>query len=256
MNIRLCIIVFTALCSALSAGETWTLTNKKNQSIEIDYIFYDGDQLSCRKVGGINKFKISPNDLTKECWETIQKSMGDNAVLDLEVSRRTKTSTDTDRSSYSGYYSTYTHERKDTEKLNMFSLELTSSSHFSSKVIIETFIFAGNEVKYSQIPAEVSMRKPFEKVLEQMMKSTEYSSKSSYSGTYYKSEYGDDKASIGVIVLNGRGEEVAEFASSGKIKSRMHGLKHEKRQSYKPQNNASGEASKKKKGKTQSAQTI
>ncbi len=227
-------ILLVALCGALSAGETWTLTNQKNQSIEVDYIFYDGVQLSCRKVGSVNKFKLSPNDLSKECWKEIQASFGNSAVIDLEVSRRTKTSSDTDRTSYSGYFSTYSHERKDIEKLNLFTIELSSSSHFASEVTIETFIFADGEVEYGRIPATVSMRESFETVVEKMMESTEYSSKSSYSGTYYKSEYGDDKAYLGVIVLNGRGEEIADYASSGKIKSRMHAIKHSERQSFKP----------------------
>ncbi len=249
-------VIYVFICmifGVLNAAETWTLTNKKNQSIEVDYIFYDGQQLSCRKVGAMNKFKISPDDLSKDSWSVIQESFGNSAVIDLEVSRRTKTSTDKSRSSYSGYY-TYTNERKDTEKLNLFDIELSSSSHFTSKVTIETFIFAENEVEYRQIPAKVSMRQSFETVLEKLMNNTEYRATSSYSGTYYKSEHGDDKAYIGVIVLNGSGEEIAEYASSGKIKARMHSVKNEQRTKFKSK--SSVQSPKKKKNNNKSAQTI
>lgn len=230
-------LLLVVLCSVLSAGETWTLTNKKNQSIEVDYIFYDGVKLSCRKVGSINKFKISPDDLSEESWNAIQKSFGNSAVVELEVKKTTRTSTDSQRTSY-GYG--YSRKRKETEKLNQFSIEVESSSYFTSNLKVEYFIFADDEVKYGRLPATVSMRKPFETMVEQLMTTTEYSAKSMNGGTYYRSERGEDKAWIGVILLNENGEEVAEYASSEKIKARMHGIKHAERSKYKPQKNRGG----------------
>lgn len=222
-----------------NAAETWTLTDKKGRSIEVDYIFYDGVNLMFRRVGSVSKVKVSPDLLEKSSWAKIQDEFGSRPGVRLEVERTTKTSTDKNRSVYSGYYH-YSHERKETQKLNRFSVEVTSSSHFESELRLEYFIFAEGEVEYDQIPFDISLRAPFETVLEKMMESTEYTAKSTYSGTYYKSESGDDKATIGIIILNSNDEELAEYSSSRKIAERMHSLKHNKRSNFRP---------KKKKGK-------
>ncbi len=124
-------------------AETWTLVDKQDRPIVVDQLFYDGVNLSVRRVGAYNKMKISPDLLSEKCWAELNESMANTAVIELEVVRRTKTSTDTDRSNNYGYS---TSEEKEVKKMNHFEMSLGSSSHFVSDLRVEYFIISEEEV--------------------------------------------------------------------------------------------------------------
>lgn len=217
---------------ASAAKETWTLTSKDGRSIEADYIFYDGVQLSFRKVGGMNKIKIDPSLLSDQSWKELQNDFSKEAKIDLEVTRRTKTSTDTDRRSYSGYYDTYTHTTKEIEKLNLFYVEVESSSHFETALTVEYFIFHQESIEYGRIPAKVSLRKPFETVLEKTTAGSTYSSSYAGYGTYYKSGSGATTAEAAVILLDTEGNEINSYANSTKLMDFTNRIKAKQREAY------------------------
>lgn len=228
------ILLFLFVSGHVLSAETWTLESKDGRSIDVDYLFYDGVDLTIQRVGDYRKINLTPDQLSEKCWKGIEKEFAAKAAIDLEVTRKTKTSTETERQSYSGYYDTYSSSRKEIEKINRFIIELSSSSYFNSKITIEYFIFADGEVEYGRIPAELSMRKPYETQVEKTLESTTYKSSSTYYGTYYKSGTDDSSANIGVILLNSDGEEIEEYASSEKLRENMHGMKQKFRENYKP----------------------
>ena len=250
----LILLVFTAQL-ANAAKDTWTLTSKDGRSIEADYIFYDGVQLTFRKVGGMNKIKIDPYLLKEKSWQALQKDFAKEARLELSVTRRTKTSTDTDRQSYSGYYDTYTHTTKEIEKLNLFYVEVESSSYFETELVVEYFIFQSDTIEYGRIPAKVSMRKPFETVLEKTTEGKTYSSSYAGYGTYHKSGGGAQTAEAAVFLLNSEGNEINSFANSNKLMEYTNRIKAKKRAEY-TEKNAQKKNAKKKKNVNNNNKTV
>lgn len=231
MNKFLPVLVFLLVSAQMLSAETWTLESKDGRSIEVDYLFYDGVDLTIQRVGDYRKINLTPDQLSEKSWKSIEKEFAAKAAIELEVTRQTKTSTATERENHDSYYTT---TRKETAKINRFIIELSSSSYFNSKVTIEYFLFADGEVEYGRIPAELSMRKPFETQVEKTLESTSYKSSYSDYGTYYSSSSGDKSASIGVILHNAEGDEIEEYASSEKLKEHMNSIKHKLRDSYKP----------------------
>ncbi|CAA6677515.1 MULTISPECIES: hypothetical protein [unclassified Lentimonas] len=204
------------------AAETWTLTDKQGRDIVVDKLFYDGVELSVRRVGAYNKIKIAPELLSKKCWAEISKEMAKDARITLEVVRRTKTSTDTDRNTSTGYY-TYTDEEKEVKKANYFEMNLGSSSHFVSDLRVEYFIISEGEVDCGRLFEQVSFAEPVETQVSKVVSHTERSFKSSYG---YSSSYksGDSKAGIVVLVYNTAGDVVAEYATSNKLMEEYRGM--------------------------------
>lgn len=248
---RLYILLLALLAAqfASAAKETWTLTSKDGHSIEVDYIFYDGVQLSFKKVGGMNKIKIDPSLLNEKSWKALQADFSKKAKIDLEVTRRTKTSTDTDRQSYSGYYDTYTHTTKEIEKLNLFYVEVESSSHFETALTVEYFIFHKESIEYGRIPAKVSLREPFETVLEKTTAGSTYSSSYAGYGTYYRSGSGATTAEAAVILLDSDGNEINSYANSTKLMNFTNRIKAKKREEYAKADGTKKNQKKKKKKK-------
>lgn len=241
----LILLIFTAQFAS-AAKETWTLTSKDGRSVEADYIFYDGVQLTFRKVGGMNKIKIDPDLLDEKSWKALQNDFAKEARLDLNVTRRTKTSTDTDRQSYSGYYDTYTHTTKEIEKLNLFYVEVESSSYFETELEVEYFIFQSDSIEYGRIPAKVALGKPFETVLEKTTEGKSYSSSYGGYGVYYKSGGGAQTAEAAVFLLDKEGNEINSFANSNKLMEYTNRIKSKKRAEYAEKNAPKKNAKKKK----------
>ncbi|MDP4610809.1 MAG: hypothetical protein NWT02_06440 [Opitutales bacterium] len=225
------IFVFLCVSVQMLSAETWTLESKDGRSIEVDYLYYDGVDLTIQRVGDYRKINLTPDQLSEKSWKNIEKEFSAKAAIELEVTRQTKTSTATEHENHDSYYTT---TRKETAKINRFIIELSSSSYFNSKVTIEYFIFVDGEVEYGRIPAELSMRKPFETQVEKTLASTSYKSSFSDYGTFYSSTSGDSSASIGVILHNAEGDEIEDYASSEKLKEHMHSIKQQLRDSYKP----------------------
>lgn len=210
------LLVGVLFCLAhVSLGETWTLVDKQNREIVVDQLFYDGVNLSVRREGDYRKVKIRPDMLSKRCWAELNKRMAKDAKISLEVVRRTKTSTDSDRSSTTGYY-TYSSEEKEVKKVNYFEMNLCSSSHFVSDLTIEYFIISDEEVDCGVLSESVSFAESLEAQVSKAISHREYSYKSSY-GYKYERKYGDSKAGIVVFVYNTEGEVVAQFATSNKL---------------------------------------
>jgi hypothetical protein len=209
----------------------------------VDQLFYDGVNLSVRRVGSYNKMKISPDVLSKKCWAELSKRMAEEAKISLEVVRRTKTSTDTDRSSTTGYY-TYSSEEKEVKKMNYFEMSMRSSSHFVSDLRIEYFIISEEEVDCGVLSEKVSFAEPLEAQVSKAISSREYSYKSSY-GYQYERKYGDRKAGIVVFVYNATDEVVAQFATSNKLLDEFRGLERALRSKMK---SSSGKKKKKSDG--------
>jgi len=221
-----CLCLVQALCA-----ETWTLTDKQGRKMEVDQLFYDGKDLSVRRVGAYNKLKISPDLLSEKCWEELNRTMAKEAKLSLEVVRRTKTSTDSERSSTTGYY-TYSSEKKQVRKMNQFEISMRSSSHFVNDVKIEYFIISDEEVDCGVLSESASFAEPVEASVFKAISHTEHSSKSSY-GYKYKYKSGDSKAGVVVFVRNADDEVVAEFATSNKQLSEFRGLEPALRSKWK-----------------------
>lgn len=249
MNKFISVLIFLYVSAQILSAETWTLESRDNRTIEVDYLFYDGVDLTIQRVGDYRKINLTPDQLSEKCWKEIEKEFSAKAAIELEVTRKTKTSTETERENYSGYYDTYTSSRKEIEKINRFIIDLSSSSYFNSKVTVEYFIFTDGEVEYGRVPAELSMRKPFQTQVEKTLASTTYKSSSTYYGTYYKSGTDDSTASIGVILLNSEGEEIEEYASSEKLRESMHSIKNKLRESYTPPAKPKSNTPNRKKGK-------
>ncbi|MFQ3224905.1 MAG: hypothetical protein ACI8Z5_001157 [Lentimonas sp.] len=96
--VRAGIVLGALLClGQMLPAEMWTLTDKQGRDMEVDQLFYDGVNLSVRRVGAYNKIKIAPDLLSKQCWAELSEDMAKDAKITLEVVRRTKTSTDADR---------------------------------------------------------------------------------------------------------------------------------------------------------------
>lgn len=231
MSKILYVFMFFCVSVQMLSAETWTLESKDGRSIEVDYLFYDGVDLTIQRVGDYRKINLTPDQLSEKSWKSLEKEFSAKAAIELEVTRKTKTSTEIERDKYSSYY---THTRKEIEKINRFIIELSSSSYFNSKVTIEYFIFVDGEIDYGRIPAELSMRKPFQTHVEKTLESTSYKSSSFDFGTYYSSSSGDSSASIGVILHNAEGEEIEDYASSEKLREYMHSIKQKLRDSYTP----------------------
>lgn len=221
-------------------GETWTLTDTKGREIVVDQLFYDGVNLSVRRVGAYNKMKIKPDMLSKKCWAELNESMAKTAAISLEVVRRTKTSTDTDRRTDSGYY-TYSSEEKEVKKTNHFEMSLGSSSHFVSDLTIEYFIISQEEVDCGRIKDKVSFSEPLETSVSKAISHKEYNYKSSY-GYNYSHKYGDSKAGAVVFVYDTDGKKVAEYATSNKLMDEFQGMERALRSEM------NGSGKKKKKG--------
>ena len=210
------ILLIGAVCfGQLLFGETWTLVDTKGRELVVDQLFYDGVDLSVRRVGAYNKMKISPDTLSKECWAELNESMAKTAAISLEVIRRTKTSTDTDRDSTSGYY-TYSSEKKKIQKMSYFEMSLRSSSYFETSLMIEYFIISEDEVDCGRISKKISFSEPVETSVSKAISHTEYEYKSSY-GYKYSRKSGDSKAGVVVFVLDADGKEMARYATSNKL---------------------------------------
>lgn len=221
-------------------AETWTLEDKQGREIVVDQLFYDGVNLSVRREGAYNKMKIPPEMLSKKCWEDLSQSMSEDANISLEVVRRTKTSTDTDRNTTQGYY-TYSSEEKEVKKMNHFEMSMRSSSHFESQLKVEYFIISDREVDCGVLSKTVSFAEPLELAVSKAVSHTEYNYKSSY-GYKYESKTGDSKAGVVVFVYNTNGDEVAQYASSNKLLDEFRSYERSLRAKMKP-------ANKRKKGK-------
>lgn len=249
---RFCIhvLLFLIVQLASAAKETWMLTSRDGRSVEADYIFYDGEELTFRKLGGMHKLKLDPALLDEKSWKMLQDDFSQKAKIDLNVTRRTKTTTDTDRKSYSGYYDTYTHTTKDVEKLNLFYVEVKSSSYFETSVVVEYFIFHSDSIEYGRIPAKVSLRKPFETVLEKTTEGRTYSSSYVGYGTYYKSGTAAQSAEVAVFLLDSDGNEVNSFANSNKLMDYTNRIKTLKRAEYDEKNEPRKNVQKKKNSNT------
>lgn len=187
-------------------------------------------------MGGLNKIKIDPDLLDEKSWQTLQDDFSKKASLDLNVTRRTKTSTETDRQSYSGYYDTYTHTTKEIEKLNLFYVEVESSSYFETELEVEYFIFQSDTIEYGRIPAKVSLAKPFETVLEKTTEGKTYSSSYAGYGTYYRSGGAAQTAEAAVFLLDSEGNEISSFANSNKLMEYTNRIKSKKRAEYAEKN--------------------
>ena len=203
-------------------GETWSLVDTKGREIVVDQLFYDGVHLSVRRVGAYQKLKIRPDTLSKECWAELNESMAKTAAISLEVIRRTKTSTDTDRDSTSGYY-TYSSEKKKIQKMSYFEMSLRSSSYFETSLMIEYFIISEDEVDCGRISKKISFSEPVETSVSKAISHTEYEYKSSY-GYKYSSKAGDSKAGVVVFVLDVDGKEMARYATSNKLLNEFQSL--------------------------------
>ena len=233
MKLRILLCGVLLSCGQLSAAKTWTLIDKQGRDIVVDQLFYDGVSLSVRRVGEYNKMKITPDLLSPKCWAEISKEMATDARITLEVVRRTKTSTDTDRATSSGYYSTYTNEEKQVKKTNYFEMSLGSSSYFESDLRIEYFIISEKEVDCGRIIERVSFAEPTEVQVSKSVSHTERNYKSSY-GYSSSYKYGDSKAGIVVLVYNVAGEMVAEYATSNKLMDEYRGMANSLRTKMKP----------------------
>ena len=210
-----------SLCfGQLLLAETWTLTDATGRELVVDQLFYDGVNLSVRRVGAYNKMKISPDTLSKECWAELNESMAKAAVIELEVVRRTKTSTDSDRNNYYGYYS---REEKKVQKMNHFEMSLRSSSHFETDLTIEYFIISEEEVDCGRLSEGVSFSEPLETSVSKAISHTEYEYKSSY-GYQYNSKSGDSKAGAVIFVLDADGKEMAQYATSNQLLDEFRGM--------------------------------
>jgi hypothetical protein len=212
------LLCFTQIVRA----ETWTLVDKQDREIVVDQLFYDGVNLSVHRVGAYNKIKIPPDMLSKQCWTELNQSMAKEATISLEVVRRTKTSTDSDRNNTSGYYS-YSSEEKSVRKLTFFDMSLKSSSHFVSEVAIEYFIISEDEVDCGRLSEQVSFAEPLDTSVSKAISHTERNYKSSY-GYSYSYKDGDSKASAVVLVYDAAGDKVAEYATSNKLLDEFRGM--------------------------------
>tara|TARA_B110001469_G_C9610433_1_gene303654 strand:+ start:132 stop:902 length:771 start_codon:yes stop_codon:yes gene_type:complete len=241
------ILLIGAVCfGQLLFGETWTLVDTKGRELVVDQLFYDGVDLSVRRVGAYNKMKVSPDALSKECWVELNEAMAKAAVIDLEVVRRTKTSTDSDRTANSGYY-TYSREEKEVQKLTRFEMNLRSSSHFISNLTIEYFIISEEEVDCGRILKSVSFAAPLETSVSKAISHTEYNYKSSY-GYNHTYKNGDSKAGAVIFVFDADGKEIAQYATSTKLLDEFRGMQRGLRSRM-----DSSEKKKKKGGSGQSA---
>ncbi len=214
-----------SLCLCLGQvllGETWTLEDTKGRELVVDQLFYDGVNLSVRRVGAYNKMKISPDTLSKKCWAELNESMAKAAVIELEVARRTKTSTDSDRTTDSGYY-TYSREEKEVRKMTHFEMSLRSSSHFMTALTIEYFIISEEEVDCGRIAKGVSFAAPLETSVSKAISHTEYNYKSSY-GYNHSYKDGDSKAGAVIFVLDADGKEMAQYATSNRLLDEFRGM--------------------------------
>lgn len=251
---RLYILLLVLFAAQFASAEkdTWTLTSKDGRSVEADYIFYDGVELTFRKLGGMHKLKLDPALLDEKSWLALQDDFSKQAKIDLDVTRRTKTSTETDRRSSTGYYDTYTHTTKEIEKLNLFYVEVESSSHFETAFTVEYFIFHEDSIEYGRIPAKVSLREPFETVLEKTTEGSTYSSSYTGYGTYYKSGSGAQTAEAAVYLLDSEGNEIEKFANSNKLMEYADRIKAKKREEYALKNKPKNNVRKKKNSASQS----
>lgn len=216
-------MILMSLCLCLSQvlfGETWTLTDTKGRDLVVDQLFYDGVNLSVRRVGAYQKMKISPDTLSKKCWAELNESMAKTALISLEVVRRTKTSTDSDRDNNYGYSSSV---EKQVKKTNYFEMSLCSSSYFVSDLTIEYFIISEEEVDCGRLLEQVSFAEPVETSVSKKISHTEYEYKSSY-GYNYNRKDGDSKAGAVVFVLDPDGKEMAQYATSKKMLDEFRGM--------------------------------
>ena len=242
MKFRILLLGALLCLGQMLSAETWTLTDTQGRDIVVDQLFYDGVNLSVRRVGAYNKMKIPPEMLSKKCWGELSESMAKDAKISLEVVRRTKTSTDTDRSTSTGYY-TYSSEEKNVKKMNYFEMSLGSSSHFVSELRIEYFIISEDEVDCGTLSKQVSFAEPVETQVSKSVSHTERNYKSSY-GYSSSYKYGDSKAGAVVFVYNATGDVVAQYATSNKLLDEYRGMENALRSRLK----GSGKKNKKKKG--------
>ena len=238
MTFRILLLGILLGSGQVFAAETWTLTDRQGREIVVDELFYDGVELSVRRVGDYHKIKIAPELLSKKCWAELNKSMAKDAMITLEVVRRTKTSTDTERNTSTGYY-TYTDEEKEVMKVNYFEMSLGSSSHFVSDLQIDYFIISDDEVDCGSLSEQVSFAEPVETQVSKAISHTERSFKSSY-GYKYESKSGDSKAGVVVLVRNAADDLVAEYASSNKLLDEFRGMERALRAQWEADESSGG----------------
>lgn len=210
------IILFAQI--RVNAGETWTLTDKSGRSIEVDYLHYNGVELTVQRLNDYRKLKISPDTLDSKCWKKLNDEFGANAAIRLEVERTTKTDRDTQRTNYSGYYYGYTQKIEDVQKLSRFTIELRSSSYFESEISLIYYILSSDGLDVGKVTELVSLPKPLNTTFSKMLEKRERSSSDTYWGTYYRSTSGDTKADFVAMVYNTAGELIADYSTSVKAK--------------------------------------
>lgn len=209
MRFSAILLSFMAMALPPVAADTWTLEDKEGRSIEVEELFYDGKELSFRRVGGYRKHSISPDTLSKKSWDDLSTEMGKKANIRLDVNRTTKTNTDSSKSH--SYYSTY--KRTEVSKLNRFEIEISSISYFPTDLKIKYFIFSDDEIDYGHIFKQVAFRDPLKFELSKALSHREYQRKSSL-GSNYKRKYGSSKAGMILFILNADGDELARHTTS------------------------------------------
>ncbi|WP_148216311.1 hypothetical protein [Coraliomargarita akajimensis] len=211
--------------ASYATAETWTLTDRQGRSIVVEEIFYDGVNLSIRRVDDYRKIKLNPKLLTDECWQGLNREFGSAVKLRMEVTRRTKTSSDRDRQvNYTSFSYTHSTEQKDIQKRTIYDIEIRSPSYFSSDVRVEYFIFSDEEVDYGRESRIAKINEPILLSVSKTLEKSERSYSSTYSGTYYKRESGNTKADVVVRVYNLEGALICEYTTSQKVKDRFLGL--------------------------------
>lgn len=217
-KIRIVSALVLSAFSSICVADVWTLIAQDGRKIDVDYIHYDGVELSIQRVGDYRQLKLSPDTLDPKCWKDLNQEMGATASIRMEVERRTKTDRETDRRSYSGYYYGYSRKVEEVQKLTQFTVELSSSTYFESELSIIYYILSSDGLDVGKVTTKISMPQPFEGTFSKMLEKTERSSSDTYWGTYYRSTSGDTKADFVVMVYNQEGDLVADYASSAKSK--------------------------------------
>lgn len=205
---RYFLVILLLPISQISA-ETWTLTDKKGRSIEVEDLAYNGTELYFKRVGDYRQMSITPDLLTEKSWNAIVTEFGKQATIKLEVDRSTKTKRDSE-TTYSSL--SYTSKSLDVTRLNEFEIEISSTSFFQTDLKIVYFIFAEDQIDYGQTFKEVSRNNPIKIQLSKTLSHQEYKSSSTY-GYNYKRKYGSSKAGLVVHVFNVDGDEMNQAAT-------------------------------------------